>query len=275
MPASRSASRDAKPVPRSRNYIWPVVLVGLAALLAVIIATLPASIITHFLPPPVRAEDFSGSIWHGSAGKISVDSRDAGALEWRLHPVALLGLNASADLHWVKVGFVIDAAVTIRRLGFVAHAVKGGGPIEDLHDLGVAAGWRGVADVNFSELHGDFTKPLGAVGDLHVSNLASAQIADGADLGSYDLRMPGGTAGSDGTTGSDGNVTAQLVDTGGPLEVQTLIRYSANERTGTLSGTLRERPDAPMALRNQLDNLSQLRGRDSQGRIPVDLEFRL
>jgi len=38
---------------------------------------------------------------------------------------------------------------------------------------------------------------------------------------------------------------------------------------------LRERPDAPTALRNQLDNLSQLRGRDSQGRIPVDLEFRL
>jgi hypothetical protein len=285
MPASRSASRDAKPVPRSRNYIWPV-LVGLAALLAVIIAALPATIITHFLPPSVHAEDFSGSIWHGSAGKISVDSRDAGALEWRLHPAALLGLNASADLHWVKVGFVIDAAVTIGRLGFVAHAVKGGGPIEDLHDLGVAAGWRGVAEVNFSELHGDFTKPLGAVGDLHVSNLASAQIADGADLGSYDLRMPGVTAGSDGTAGADGtvgsegtvgsgNVTAQLVDTGGPLEVQTLIRYSANERTGTLSGTLRERPDAPTALRNQLDNLSQLRGRDSQGRIPVDLEFRL
>src|SRR5450631_750525 len=274
MPASRSASRAAKPVPRSRNYIWPVVLVGLAALLAVIIAALPASIITHFLPPPIHAEDFSGSIWHGSAGKISVDSRDAGALEWRLHPAALLGLNASADLHWVKVGFVIDAAVTIRRLGFVAHAVKGGGPIEDLHDLGVAAGWRGVAGVNFSELHGDFTKPLGAVGDLHVSNLASAQIADGADLGSYDLRMPGGTAGADGTLGS-GNVTAQFVDTGGPLEVQTLIRYSANERTGTLSGTLRARPDAPTALRNQLDNLSQLRGRDAQGRIPVDLEFRL
>ena len=250
-----------------------------------VLAALPASVITHFLPPPVHAGDFSGSIWHGSAGKVSVGSRDAGALEWRLHPAALLGLNASADLHWVKVGFVLDAAVTIGRLGYVAHAVKGGGPIEDLQDLGVAAGWRGIADVNFRELHGDFTKPLGAVGDLRVANLRSAQIADGADLGSYDLRMPGGIAGSggtlvsDGTAGSDdkgsGNVTAQLVDTGGPLEVRTFIRFSAIERTGTLSGTLRERPDASTALRNQLDNLAQLRGRDSQGRIPVDVEFRL
>ena len=69
-------------------------------------------------------------------------------------------------------------------------------------------------------------------------------------------------------------MTARLVDTGGPLEVQTLIHYSANELTGTLSGTLRERPYAHAALRSQLENLSQLRGRDSQGRIPVDLELR-
>ena len=268
MPASRSASRDAKAAPRSRN-LWPVVLIGLVALVAVSIAALPASVIAHFLPPSVHAEDFSGSLWHGSAGKISVNARDAGALEWRLHPAALLGLTVLTDLHWVKTSFVIDASASLDAHGFTAHAVKGGGPIEDLQDLGVAAGWHGIADINLSELKGDFTKPLGAVGDLRVSNLSSAQIAGGADLGGYDLRV------DQSAVGSDGNVTAQLVDTGGPLEVQTLIHYSPSERTGTLSGTLKERPDAPAALRSQLENLSQLRGRDSQGRIPVDLELRL
>src|ERR1700692_3628784 len=112
MPASRSASRDAKAAPRSRN-LWPAVLVGLAALFAVSIAALPASVITHFLPPSIHAEDFSGSIWPGSAGKISVKARDAGALEWRLHPAALLGLNVSTDLHWVKTSFVIDATASL------------------------------------------------------------------------------------------------------------------------------------------------------------------
>src|SRR6202171_4260165 len=150
MPVSRSPSRAPKsmraaepaPAPRSRSY-WPVVLIGVAAVLAVIVAALPASVITHFLPPSVLAEDFSGSIWHGSAGKISVSARDAGALEWRLHPAALLGMQVSADVHWVKVGFVVDAAVNIDRQGVSAHAVKGGGPIEDLQDFGVAPGWRG------------------------------------------------------------------------------------------------------------------------------------
>jgi Type II secretion system (T2SS), protein N len=268
MPVSRSASRGAEPPPRSRN-LWPIVLIGLAALLAVGMAALPASVIAHFLPPSVHAEDFSGSIWHGSAGRISVNARDAGALEWRLHPLALIGLTVAADLHWVKTGFVIDAAARLNAHGFKAQGVTGGGPIEDLYDLGVAAGWRGIAAVNMSEVEGDYTQPLDAVGNLQVSNLSSAQVAAGADLGGYELRL------AKGALGSDGDVTATLVDTGGPLEVQTLIHYSANEHTGTLSGTLKERPDAPAALRGQLDNIAQMRGRDAQGRIPVDLEFQL
>jgi hypothetical protein len=268
MPVSRSPSRDAKPTPRSRSY-WPIVLIGLAVVLAVAIAALPASIVTHFLPPSIRAEDFSGSIWHGSAGKISVNARDAGALEWRLHPGDLFAMAVAADLHWVKVGFVVDAAVQIDRRGFTARAVKGSGPIQDLQDLGVAAGWRGIAEIDFAELKGDLANPLSVVGDLKVSNLMSAQIAQGADLGSYDLVFP------EGAVGADGNVAAQLMDTGGPLDLQAVIHYSPTEHTALLSGTLKERPDAPAALRSQLENLSQLHARDPQGRIPVDLEFSL
>ncbi len=266
MPASRSPSRSAKPVPPSRRY-WPIVLIGLAAVLAVIVASLPASIVARFLPPVVRAEDFSGSIWHGSAGKISVAAHDAGAFEWRLHPAALLGMEVSADVHWVNVGFVIDAAVKIDRLGLTARDVKGGGPIEDLRDFGVAPGWNGTADIHFSELKSDWVKPLAAVGDIRVSNLASAQIAQGADLGGFDLRL------AEGAIGADGSVSAQLTDTGGPLDAKAVIRLSTTEHTGMLSGTLKERPDAPAALVSDLEGVVQLRGRDAQGRIPVDLEF--
>jgi hypothetical protein len=272
MPISRSPNRDVKPA-AGRRTVWPLVLIGLAAVLAVVVASLPASAIAHFLPQYVGAEDFSGSIWHGSAGKISIHGRDAGALEWRLHPASLLRAAPAADLHWVKVAMVVDGAVQIDRHGFSVHDAKGGGPIEDLRDLGVAPGWRGTADIDLSTLKGDFAKgdfpkPVAAVGHIQVSNLASVQIAGGAPLGGYDLRF------AENAVGPDGTITARLVDTGGPLELQTLIHYSANERTGLLSGTLRERADASATLRSQLEDLSQLRGRDAQGRIPVDLEFR-
>jgi hypothetical protein len=285
MPASRLPSRGAKSPSRGakspsggtkpagrnppRRSYWPIVLIGLAAVLGVVIAALPASIVTHFLPPSVHAEDFSGSLWHGSAGRINVNARPAGAVEWRLHPASLLGLAVAADLHWVKVGFVIDAAVTLDRRGFTAQDVKGGGPIEDLQDLGVAPGWHGAAAIDFRSVKGDFTKPLAASGEIQVSNLASAQFADGADLGGYALRFP------QDAVGADGNVSAQLSDTGGPVDLQAVIHYSAAERTATLSGSLRERPDAPAALRSQIDNLAQMHVRDKQGRIPVDFEFAL
>lgn len=268
MPVSRSPARNAKPTQRPL-VLWPMILIGLAAVLAVVVAALPASLVTHFLPKPVHAEDFSGSIWHGSMGKISVNGRDAGALEWHLHPAELLGMTVAADLHWVRLSFVIDAAVTVDRQGFTAHDLKGGGPIEDLRELGVAPGWHGQAVLKFSELKSDFTKVLAAVGDLQVSNVTAAQIAESADLGSYELTL------GQGAVDADGNVTAQLKDNGGPLEVQAVIRYSAKDYTGLLTGTLKERADAPAGLLAQLQNLTQLRGRDPQGRIPVDLEFAL
>jgi hypothetical protein len=268
MPVSRSPRRSAEPAAQSRSH-WPLILIGIAAIATAIVAVLPASIAARFLPPMVVAEDFSGSLWHGSAGRITVNGRDAGALEWRLHPAALLGMALSADVHWVKGGFVIDAAVKIDRQGFAARDVKGGGPIEDLRGLGVAAGWRGSADIHLDTLQGTFTQPLAAAGDIQVSNLAAAQVADGVDLGGYDLRFTQEPAAADGT------LSAQLTDTGGPLEVRATIHYSAKEQTANLSGTVRERPDAPPALVSQLQNLSQLRGRDREGRIPVDLEFRL
>ena len=172
----------------------------------------------------------------------------------------------SADLHWVKVGFVIDAAVKVDRHGFAAHGIKGGGPIEDLRDLGVAAGWRGIAEIHLSKLQGDFASPHSAAGDLKVSNLTGAQFPDGANLGGYLLQIPEGSAGS---------ASGQITDTGGPLEAQISLHYTAKDRALILSGTLRERAEAPPALRSQLQNLAQYRGRDPQGRIPVDLEFTL
>ena len=218
----------------------------------------------------MHAEDYSGSIWHGSAGKFSVNALDAGALEWRLHPVALLRMTVAADLHWVKVGFVIDGAVQIDHSGFIANDVKGGGPIEDLRELGVAPGWRGLATIEIDQLQGAWTgPPSSAVADIQVANLSSATFAAGANLGGYDLQM------HEGAVGPDGTATATLADTGGPLQVQAVIRLSAVQHTATLSGTLKERDDAPPALRSQLDSLSQLRGRDPQGRIPVELEFTL
>jgi hypothetical protein len=279
MPTSPSPRRVSKlapagaraPIARARP-LWPrVALIALFTVLAIVIAVLPASLANRFLPAAVRAEDFSGTLWHGSAGRITVDGRDAGALEWRLHPLALFKLRLDADLHWVKGGFVIDGTAGIGRNDFQASGLRGGGPIADLSTFGVASGWRGIARVRIREIAADLSGPTpslrSAAGEIDVSDVSAPQVAGGSNLGSYALSF------DDAALSADGDARAALVDKGGPLSLDASLTLTPKTRTGMLSGTAKERDDAPPALRRELDNVAQLRARDAQGRIPIDLEF--
>jgi hypothetical protein len=241
------------------------------AALAVAVSALPASLIARFLPTAVHAEDFSGSVWHGSAGRITVNAGDLGSVEWRLHPEALLRLRVAADLRWVRGGFVLDGAVSLGRNGLIASDVRGGGPIEDLRGLGLSAGWRGTAQIRIKELRAAVSGPAAslqaAVGEIVVSDLSATQVAEGANLGGYSLQF------ADPALGPDSDATGRVADTGGPLSVDAEIRVSPKQRSAVFSGTLQERADAPQALRTQVDALSRLHARDAQGRLPVDFEF--
>jgi hypothetical protein len=274
MRTSPSPRRDASgqtPAPPARPF-WSIVLpMFLLAGLTVAVSVLPASLVARFLPSAVHAEDFSGSIWHGSAGRITVNARDAGSVEWRLHPEALLRLRVAADVRWVRGGFVLDGAARLERSGLIASGVQGGGPVEDLRGLGLPAGWRGNVQIHINELRAAFSDAAptlqAAVGDIAVSDLSSPQVAQGEDLGGYSVRF------ADSALTPDSDATAQIADTGGPLSVEAEIRFSAKQRSAMLSGTVKERAEAPAALRSQMEDLARLHARDGQGRIPVDFEF--
>jgi hypothetical protein len=275
MPTSRSPRPPTKSERAARETAlrkrpmrrWPLILIAVIVLALGSVFLLPASLLQRFLPPSVHAADFSGSLLHGAAGLIRVNGLDVGALEWRLHPAALLRLTLSSDIHWVKVGFVVDGTAEVARDHFTVHAVQGGGPIEDLRDLGVAAGWRGIATVSVNEISGSFSQLQSINGKLDVSNLSSTGIASGSDLGGYELLLPQGSVAPDGT------LSATLNDTGGPVELRAEVHLAPATRTGMLSGTLKEGPDATADLRNQLSSLAQMHARDANGRFPVDLEF--
>ena len=280
-PSPRRGAKALSPAarPAQSRSLWPrLALIGVLAVIVVVVCVLPASLIARFLPPTVQAEDFSGSVWHGSAARIAINGRPAGALEWEIHPLALLRTHLVVDLHWVKGGFVLDGSADCTGTRLAASGITGGGPVEDLQDFGVAAGWRGTAGVRVTRLTADLSG-TGAVltsmiGDITVSDVSSRQFASGANLGGYDLRFNAPRE-SDPTPASSGgtDLSAVLNDTGGPLAVNATLQLSMQTRSGLFSGTVKERPDIPPALRNQLDNLAQLHARDAEGRLPVDLEF--
>jgi hypothetical protein len=271
-PSPRRAVKRPAPAVVPARALWPrIALIAVIAVLAVVVAVLPASLANKFLPPAVRAEDFSGTLWHGSAGRITVAGRDAGALEWHLHPLALLKLRLDVDLHWVKGSFVVDGGADLGQSDLQASDLRGGGPIADLATFGLAPGWRGVAEIRIRYivlgLTGQNPALRSAVGEIDVADVSSPQLAGGSDIGSYALTF------DDASLSSNGDARATLVDKGGPLSLDASITLTAQSRTGLLSGTVKERADAPPALRKELDNIAQLHARDAQGRIPIDLEF--
>jgi hypothetical protein len=279
MPISPSAKRSTRitrpapaPAPQRSSLLKPLILVVVLAIIVVAVVALPASMIGRFLPPSIVAEDFSGTLWHGSAGRLSLNSRNVGAVEWHLHPASLLQLKVSADVHWVKGGFVADGAADADSKDLTLTHVQGGGPVDDLADLGIGRGWHGASSFNFSDIKVSLTgdpRLVAAIGDLSVADVTSPMVADGTDLGGYTLHM------ANAAITPDSDASAELSDTGGPLEIQATIHLSPGGHSGMLSGTVRERPGAPAALHKELDNLAQLHARDASGRIPVDLEFTL
>jgi hypothetical protein len=229
---------------------------------------LPASVALRFLPAVVRATDPSGTLWHGSFAQLRIRDRPIGAIEWRLHPLGLLTGSVSADVHWVKQGFVADSTVDASSQAISAHNIRGGGTLDDLADFGITRGWSGAVEVAIGDFSSKDQKVTAAAGSVTVNHLSSKQYG-GADLGDFELQFDPDAVHPDGTA------TATVRDLRGLIQLTGTLLISPAQNLATLSGTLKERGEPPPPLRQALNDLVQMRGRDPQGRIPVDLEFAL
>jgi hypothetical protein len=261
MPASRS------PRPNNRAVLGVSIAIGAIALLAVLLFAVPASLAARLLPASVQATDFSGNLWHGAAGKILVNGFPCGAVEWQLHPGELWSLKLGIDLHWAMGDFGLAARGHLSRHGIEADSITGGGALEALGSLTGLSGWRATVAVAIEQLSASFERLNAIAGDISVSDLHVANIGDDINLGAYSLHFDPPAAGSTGT------LVGQIRDTSGPLEVRATWTLTPQSHTSVLSGTAKERASATPALRTAMEDLAQLRPRDAQGRIPLDLEF--
>jgi hypothetical protein len=259
--------------PRRPIVGWLLAVFCVLVAAVVVMAVLPASLAARFLPASVSAQDFSGSLWHGSAAHLRVGGREAGALEWQLQPAALLHLGLDARLHWVQRAFVLDGRLTASGQTLKLSQLEGGGPIEDLQDLGLPAGCRGLAQVNLPELEASLAAGAPSLksmtGTVRVDDLVLPAVGGAAPLGSYviDLPAPDAAAGPE--------LTGHVHDAGGPLGLDARVRYAPQTHLGTLSGTVIPRGPLPAGLQRGLNDLATLHAPDPQGRIPLDLEFTL
>ena len=203
-------------------------------------------------------------------------ARDAGALEWHLHPASLLHAahrgGPALGQGRVRAGRQTPASRARCRHGRRCSRRRARSRI--CSDFGLASGWRGTARVAGQEADTRSSRP-----PVRISKLGG---------GRHQRIGPGITAGGDGresraamrcssTTPPSLPVpmsAAVLTDTGGPLELDATIHSSAAKReTGLCRARSRRAPMRPRRCGLNWTTSRNCAPRDAQGRIPVDLEF--
>ncbi len=171
------------------------------------------------------------------------------------------------DLRWVKGDFALASHAHLGLQGIEADAISGGGALEDVAALTGLPGWHGTSTVAIAHLSAAYHQLNALQGDISVADLRVANLGEDINLGAYSLHFNNPAA------AAPGLIEGQIQDTAGPLEVHAVLTLTPRTRVSTLRGTVRERPAAPPALRQALEDLAQLRPRDAQNRIPLEIEF--
>jgi hypothetical protein len=237
-------------------------LLGLLAFLLALVIVLPARWVGAMLPSVVQCRGWSGSLWRGSCGQLTVNAPGVKPVTletvgWTLHPLPLMRLRLAADVVMTDARGDATGRVELTRKGLLvlrnvsARALFG-------RDLPIAmpAGWSGRVEVSQLEVDWQANRLEHLQGDLRFLDLRDEQ---GRELGNYQVKFPPAIAPP---------FKGELSDAGGPFELHGVLELT-RDRHWSVQGTVRSRPGADAAFSR---NLEILGAADSAGRYPVSIE---
>jgi general secretion pathway protein N len=236
-------------------------LVALAAALfaLIVLVRAPASWLTGALPKSIGCGQPSGSMWHGSCGRLAVVGAALSDVRWQLHPWALLGAELVLDVQsgdvrapgTATIAMGLGGALTVRDLRADLQIDSGFVPL-------FPSGWSGQLQLALGSLAFKNGRLAGIRGTVTARSLA--QIRPAMPFGSYELHF--GDAAR-----NDGAIAGDLRDLGGPLAVSgTLLIRNGSEYV--LSGLAAARASADPELAKAVEFLGPS---DAQGRRQYSL----
>jgi general secretion pathway protein N len=254
------------PAHAKRNAL--LIALGLGAVLAFALVTLPASILAGRLERAgLQALEISGSVWSGSAVGLAWSGALLGDLQWKITPTALLkgrvaghatlarpdgSLNTDFD-----IGFAGDARLSATQFELPIEAVSA-------LPIGVPRGWRGRASGRFEEIAVSGGWPTELRGVLDMDGLVAPPPRN-APVGSYHIVLPHPKPVHEGSL--PGYLTAKVTDKEGPFSVEAQLAIG-RDRSFLFDGNVGTRGDVPEAMRRSLEILGPP---DAQGRRPFSV----
>jgi hypothetical protein len=257
-PRRDRSARDAPP--GMRNH-WPLIALGVVALLVFAFVTLPSSLFAGRLQRQgVTAVAFTGSIWSGAATGLAWRGAVLGDLRWRVAPLQLFRGRVGAHILLTRPDGRIESSVSATFAGGLHLAgTRVDLPVEALGVLpvGLPKGWRGQLHAEFEELELAKDWPVVVRGTIDLDGLVAPPPRN-ASIGSYHAVLPDPKS----LAKPGDGISARVTDKEGPFAVDGRLTLSS-DRSFLLEGTLAPRGDTPPALRRSLELLGPA---DSAGR---------
>lgn len=241
---------------------WSWLALGLGAYIAFTLATFPAGVaLRWFAPEGVTFAGVAGTLWTGSAASCSAQGMTLEALRWRVRPLSLFLGRLSANVEAKIPG------------GFVSGDVSAGPSSVRFSDLRAATSLpalagvlpralrsiRGQATVALESLVLEDGQLASVTGELKLAELeAPALISNGSgalvQLGNYTATF---------VPAPEGQLSARIVDNGGPLEVSGTVSLDV-QRNYAIDALVKPRAGAPEMLVEGLKYMSS--DPDAEGR---------
>ncbi len=228
-----------------------VIVLGVVAFAAIVLARLPASWVLPAAGPDYRCASVAGTLWNGYCSDLEVGGAAMGDLTWRLRPARLFSgrLAAHVDLEHPPTTSA-QGEVEIGLGGtVVAHDLTASLPLDPKLLPGVPPALTGSLSLDLTLAS---ISRRGVVGSLE-GRIEAHDIVDSSGyvtpLGSFAVTFAGGTKG-------------RVQDLGGPLAVDGQLVLTAQPGYD-LSGYVTPRASAVPALVNALEFLGTP---DAQGR---------
>lgn len=204
------------------SFARSLTIAGVAIFLILLLARLPAALITAVLPPSVSVSSLQGSFWRGSAGYAQVQLQGKwfalGRVSWRIKPLGLLvGDAIEVKSDWGKQSIAAAAGASVNgdiHLSDVALTTRVDW-IRDLIPLYIAGELK--LTIVDAEISADGV-PSRAEGRIVWENAAWQAQGGDVSLGTYAIDL---------TTGANG-ISGDIVTLKGALELSGQFNLDGN-----------------------------------------------
>ena len=218
-----------------------LIIAGAITLLAGLIILFPARVAYDwFAPPGLRVSGISGSIWSGSASRVSAGGIYVANLQWRFKPHRLFtgkfayAIQGGAGAESVETDLALSIAGDLHLTDLSAFI-----QLQSLETSSGVSGMRGTASARFERIVLSNGLPVTAKGTLEVSGLLLPLVSQ-STIGGYRAEF---------FTQQDG-VVASVQDTDGVLDLAGSFKLAADGAYEFL-GQIAPKPETPQQVRQQ------------------------